>query len=57
MKQNDKAAIAKLIERNTTHLFLLCNDFSAVSDTKLEELIASHIQDNLRIVQKLKAMI
>lgn len=57
MKQGDRTAIVNLIERNTTHLFLLCNDFSAVSDNKLEELIASQIQDNLRIVQKLKAML
>lgn len=54
---SSKIPIIKLIESNTSHLFLLCNDFTSVTDPKLEELIGSHIGDNLRVVQKLKTLL
>lgn len=56
MIRKDDRYISQLLESNTSHLFLLCNDYSSVSDTDLEELIGSHIQENLRIIQKLKAL-
>ncbi len=57
MKRNDNIAVTKLLENNTSALISLCNDFSKVSDSGLEQMIQTYIQEDLRIVQKLKTML
>ena len=57
MKRNDNIAVTKLLENNTSVLISLCNDFSKVSDSGLEQMIQTYIQEDLRIVQKLKTML
>lgn len=48
--------IGRLVEATSALMTDMCSSYSGASDSSLEDLIAAGIQEDLRIIKKLKSM-